>query len=418
MYTISGIHLPTLYLIGALAGVPAMLLLMATSAQRLKDRPAVTRFCLAIGAGSLALALLWAHGREPIPVPTAIPAAGIAGMAQAVLLARAAAGLFGARLAWTTAMLVLLGGSASYLLAAATGAIWAAVAIVVGLQGGLYAMAAVFALRARDPAGPVFRFAFGLQHGIVALLTLLRGGELLVRYAAGLGHDGGMFADSGLNQLYALSLAMSPLLTALLVMGVLNARLANRLLQVSLTDELTGIRTRRHLTTEAPRLMQWLQASGRRAAVLMIDLDNFKQINDTWGHTIGDRALRYAALSLQKELRSDSLIARYGGEEFCAIVPVNDAAEAMATAERLRASLAARPALLGGRTIRLTVSIGVAVQGEIDDFDALLECADARVYEAKARGRNCVVGGSCDQATARSQPPAAAPDLVQAATTS
>ncbi|HRO62051.1 MAG TPA: GGDEF domain-containing protein, partial [Burkholderiaceae bacterium] len=267
---------------------------------------------------------------------------------------------------------------------------------------------------ARDPAGPVFRFAFGLQHGTVALLTLLRGGELLVRYAAGLDHDGGTFADSGLNQLSALSWAMSPLLTALLVMGVLNARLANRLLQVSLTDELTGIRTRRHLTAEAPRLMQWMRASGRRAAVLMIDLDNFKRINDTWGHTIGDRALRYAALILQKELRWVSLIACYGGEEFCAIVPVNDVAEAIATAERLRASVAAKPALLGGRSIRLTVSIGVAVQGEIDDFDALLECADARVYEAKARGRNCVVGGICDLATAHSGPLTGAPELAQA----
>ncbi|HRO61727.1 MAG TPA: hypothetical protein PK177_21655, partial [Burkholderiaceae bacterium] len=90
MYTISGIHPPTLHLIGALAGVPAMLLLMSTSGQRLKDRPAVIRFCLAIGAGSLALALLWAHGRSASPPPATIPAAGIAGMAQAMSYREAA----------------------------------------------------------------------------------------------------------------------------------------------------------------------------------------------------------------------------------------------------------------------------------------------------------------------------------------
>lgn len=197
---------------------------------------------------------------------------------------------------------------------------------------------------------------------------------------------------TSLNLVTALVGSISPLLTALIVLGVLNARMSDRLLKLALTDELTGVHTRRHLLEAAPEIIARLRADGRRAAVMMFDLDHFKRVNDVHGHQVGDRVLRHAAAMMRKALRADSLLARYGGEEFCAIVPVGDEVEALAVAERVRGTLASRPIGLNGVSIALTVSIGVAVQRGDLRFDELLMLADDHVYAAKTRGRNCVVG--------------------------
>jgi len=128
--------------------------------------------------------------------------------------------------------------------------------------------------------------------------------------------------------------------------------------------------------------------------VLFIDLDHFKTVNDTYGHSVGDRLLTEVATLLHKGLRQEDLLARYGGEEFAILVHGVDIAGAASLAERLRRSVAEhRPSTVPKAGFRQTVSVGLAgfpYQG-IQDARTLMAAADAAMYTAKKRGRNRVV---------------------------
>jgi diguanylate cyclase (GGDEF)-like protein len=126
-------------------------------------------------------------------------------------------------------------------------------------------------------------------------------------------------------------------------------------------------------------------------ALLMVDIDNFKNINDQHGHGIGDLVLRHVANVLRQSLRPDSLIVRYGGDEFCALVPVPGEAAAFVVAERLRSTMEASPYRLDNQRIPVTLSIGVTVHRHGKTLRQLLDEADRRAYRAKAGGRNRVV---------------------------
>lgn len=384
----ASIQLPTLYLSGSLSGALAALILMMPGGPRDADRVAVFRLGLALALGAITMATLWLNSRASAAGP--IPVAAIAAMAQAALLAHASTRLFGGSLPGWITLLALCVAVPAYFVAAAFGSPAMRMAVVCALQAGFFGLAALHALRARDPVGAGFRRGFALIYGLLATLIALLTADLLAIDPQG--GSRGVFMSSALNLLTVLVGSISPLLTALIVLGVLNARMSDRLLKLALTDELTGVHTRRHLLDAAPEIIARLRAGGRRAAVMMFDLDHFKRVNDLHGHQVGDRVLRHAAALMRKALRADSLLARYGGEEFCAIVPVGDEVEALAVAERVRGTLAGRPIGLNGVSIALTVSIGVAVQRGDLRFDELLVLADDYVYEAKTRGRNCVVG--------------------------
>jgi diguanylate cyclase (GGDEF)-like protein len=384
----ASIQLPTLYLSGALSGVLAAFILMMPGGPRDTDRDAVSRFGLALALGAIMMFTLWLNGRVSARGP--IPIAAIAAMAQATLLAHASTRLFGGRLPGWVTLLALGVALPAYFAAAAFGSPATRVAVVCALQAVFCGLAALHALRARDPVGAGFRRGFALLYGLIATLIALLTVELLTIGP----QDGarGVFMATRINLFTALVGSISPLLTALIVLGVLNARMSDRLLKLALTDELTGVHTRRHLLEAAPEIIARLRARGSRAAVMMFDLDHFKRVNDVHGHQVGDRVLRHAAAIMRKALRADSLLARYGGEEFCAIVPAGDEVEALAAAERVRGALASRPIALNGVSIALTVSIGVAVQRGDLRFDELLVLADDHVYAAKTQGRNRVVG--------------------------
>jgi two-component system cell cycle response regulator len=156
------------------------------------------------------------------------------------------------------------------------------------------------------------------------------------------------------------------------------------------TDALTGICNRRHLEE---RLHDMLSAAHRHhqpAAVLMIDVDHFKRVNDTLGHAGGDAVLRQVADRLHQRVRLEDVVGRWGGEEFLVLGAATDATAAEALAGRLLAAVAGSPfAIEGAGDVGVTVSIGCAAG--IDDAEALLRRADAALYEAKAKGRNRVV---------------------------
>ena len=158
------------------------------------------------------------------------------------------------------------------------------------------------------------------------------------------------------------------------------------------TDALTGVMTRRAFNEQADREIARASRYGTPLSCALIDADHFKSINDTYGHGIGDLALKHLASICSKELRASDCIGRLGGEEFAIILPETGRRTAMEVAERLRAIIAATPFEVGGgRTIRLTASIGVAEYSEsIKTFDGLLSNADFAMYDAKSAGRNRV----------------------------
>jgi diguanylate cyclase (GGDEF)-like protein len=125
----------------------------------------------------------------------------------------------------------------------------------------------------------------------------------------------------------------------------------------------------------------------------MIDADHFKQINDRYGHGVGDAVLCHLAVQLKRSLRKSDVCGRMGGEEFAMLLPDTPVAEATALAERFCQSYAATPTNSEGLEIANTVSIGVASDGY--DIDHLLRCADEALYQAKAAGRNRVVSQAC-----------------------
>ncbi len=124
---------------------------------------------------------------------------------------------------------------------------------------------------------------------------------------------------------------------------------------------------------------------------MMIDLDHFKEINDAYGHAVGDEALQMVANIGRKILRSVDFFARYGGEEFAVALPETSLVQALKVAERLRQTLGETPITPGRNAIYITVSVGlcVAAPGSVD-FDTLLRQADQALYKAKDNGRNRV----------------------------
>lgn len=165
-------------------------------------------------------------------------------------------------------------------------------------------------------------------------------------------------------------------------------------------DPLTGLYNRRYADTYLRRVSQEASRSGQPFALMLLDLDRFKNVNDTWGHMAGDEVLVETARRLAGNLREIDLIARYGGEEFVVAMPQTGLAEAHAAAERLRRRIGEQPmhSPSSGQDIAVTVSIGVAIcpPGKIAPEalpQALLQQADAALYASKNEGRNQVTLG-------------------------
>lgn len=170
-------------------------------------------------------------------------------------------------------------------------------------------------------------------------------------------------------------------------LAVANRRLAN----AALTDLLTGLPNRRSAMDQLEQAWNAATRSGSPLSVMMIDIDHFKHINDTYGHATGDVVLREAADTLRASARRGDSVCRVGGEEFLVICPNTDLVAVMLSAERLRTTLEAKRIAIGQAEKSITVSIGVATRGaEITDIDALVSLADQALYAAKESGRNKV----------------------------
>ncbi|MCW3480358.1 sensor domain-containing diguanylate cyclase [Neisseriaceae bacterium JH1-16] len=166
-------------------------------------------------------------------------------------------------------------------------------------------------------------------------------------------------------------------------------QLEDELRRLATTDALTELHNRRAFLAEAEPLLQRARQQGRPVSLIMLDIDHFKQINDSYGHPAGDQALRRLADALREVLRASDICGRLGGEEFAALLPGTALPDAMRIAERLRQRAAAIDVVLPSGHAAMTISLGVAELKPSDlDLAALFARADQALYDAKHQGRN------------------------------
>jgi two-component system cell cycle response regulator len=173
--------------------------------------------------------------------------------------------------------------------------------------------------------------------------------------------------------------------------ALVRTRLFEQAERLATTDGLTGLLNRRTFNAQIQGRLREAQRYNRPLSLLLLDIDHFKKVNDTYGHPAGDAVLRGVAGLLQKQARETDIVARYGGEEMALILPETEATGAQAIAERIRRATAAvtHPSEQGA--IQVTVSIGLATwPGPGESAEAILEAADKALYRAKQGGRNRV----------------------------
>lgn len=164
------------------------------------------------------------------------------------------------------------------------------------------------------------------------------------------------------------------------------------------TDPLTELFNYRHFEQALANEMERTGRTGGNTILIMLDLDHFKQVNDSWGHEVGNQALKLSAQSILSSIRKLDLACRYGGEEFAIILPMTDLLTGIKVAERIRKAIEEAPLFIDGEDIALTASLGVAAFGcfQQESPERLVERADQYLYEAKQSGRNRVCHENID----------------------
>ncbi len=175
--------------------------------------------------------------------------------------------------------------------------------------------------------------------------------------------------------------------------------LQRRLYESSTRDGLTRLYNRKYFTERLTAEVAYSRRHKVKLAVLLLDLDDFKQINDTHGHLAGDMVLRLVSAQMQRLLRVEDLVARFGGEEFVVLARSTGKTEAVRLAERIRESIAELEIPIADRSLKVTLSMGVAALPDVTPEGGpteLIALADARLYKAKAEGKNrvCAEGGA------------------------
>ncbi|MGE0312359.1 MAG: diguanylate cyclase [Lautropia sp.] len=309
-------------------------------------------------------------------------------------------------------------------------AIWTAIAVIASVQTGLgsgpeqhlhrivltsmvqggFVAAIIPLLWRRRRVEPPVPLAWII--GCAAACALGHAARVVHTLSTGVtvGRDG-MVAGNLTIALMVLFFALAPMIFAMALIGLVNGRIGLELRRMATTDPLSGLPNRKTVLARAQGLLSMSNEARPITAVMMLDLDRFKAINDRYGHAAGDDVIADFGRLLRTTVPRDALAGRYGGEEFCVVARVASELEALELAERVRRAAARRrsdrPAatVLDGvdgdtptrPSIRFTVSIGVALAPrDATGLEALLLIADRRVYLAKADGRNRVVAQEVD----------------------
>ncbi len=384
--------IPTVYLMTGFSSAVAAGILLWLRKDHRDSGPALTIFAasvLALGSGFTAFAY-----RSTIPANLGPPLGyAMYGLAT-VLLWLGSAQMFGrpvrARPAWAAFALYL----PCILLINTATAHYAQLRIVLGSAFVMFFLALATREAHRSPWRKSLR-SVRLMRALMLAILVVTASRMLMFLLNGIPlHADGTASPGAARLLFSLVFGAFPFAMTVAVLSITNSQLSTRLRQQAATDDLTGLVSRRSLYDSAQSMLARAQrGTAACIALLMIDLDDFKAINDRYGHVLGDRVLCHVANVLRTSLRPDSLIARYGGDEFCALVPVQSEAAAFAIAERLRSTMADSPCTADGVSIAVTLSIGVTLHRSGANLRQLLEEADRRTYRAKSQGRNRVVAG-------------------------
>ncbi|WP_159432397.1 sensor domain-containing diguanylate cyclase [Caldanaerobius fijiensis] len=174
--------------------------------------------------------------------------------------------------------------------------------------------------------------------------------------------------------------------------ALFNAKLYREMTQKSIMDPMTKLYNRRYFTDVLNDVIEICKKEGLNVSLIMIDIDYFKRVNDTYGHLIGDDVLKELANRIKMCLRNDDIVARYGGEEFVVVLPAVDEKQAYNIAERIRVEIESKPFNTRIGELNITVSAGVCeYPAKADSLERLIANADRALYMAKAGGRNRVV---------------------------
>lgn len=292
----------------------------------------------------------------------------------------------------TTAVLCWLAMDAAW--------VWLRITFVAAMWAGLYLWAAV------NVWSHVRRGMRQRWGGLYAAPMLLAAAMLALRSLRAIESPETVAYEVEQNTVLSVGSSLTGLVAALLLqmmlISLLVSRLVGRLKRLSRHDPLTSLLNRRamnELLDQEEHRVRRLTSKGAgpvggQMAVLMIDIDHFKRLNDSCGHATGDRALQHLATLMGSRLRDIDHLARWGGEEFLALLPATSGADALALAERLCERVRKLPLQADGLPLPLTVSVGVAEWlGPHDSLVHLLGRADRALYEAKQAGRDRVISG-------------------------
>lgn len=226
-------------------------------------------------------------------------------------------------------------------------------------------------------------FARRLTAGIAAALAAL----ILIRTLSGYVFPSGDGVDSEalLQVIYAVGFSSTDVLIPICVILMISENLRAVFENQAMYDSLTGSLTRRVLFELGEREFSGCRRSGAQLSVLMMDIDHFKKINDTFGHGVGDAVIQDFATRTQSLLRQPSFLARYGGEEFVAVLPDTSAQDAALIAERIRSAV---QAYTGTAQYRVSIGIACTSRQGCDSLATLIQNADRALYQAKQGGRN------------------------------
>lgn len=223
---------------------------------------------------------------------------------------------------------------------------------------------------------------------LVGLLFLVRA-FLVAKLPAG---SYGLYANVPINPATFFVASIAQLTLTFGFMHMMHCSITEELHKLASRDSLTGAYNRRSMEEEFQRLRALHQRNGEVLAVVMIDIDHFKAVNDEYGHLAGDEVLRQLSELAQSMIRRHDYFARYGGEEFCLLLPATRAEEAGLLAARLRLRFSETRIVLGRAELTCTISLGIAdSSGAGLEFEALVGAGDQALYRAKQDGRNRVV---------------------------
>jgi diguanylate cyclase (GGDEF)-like protein len=204
------------------------------------------------------------------------------------------------------------------------------------------------------------------------------------------------------NRLYTIGAGLLVFVVLFALLTVLSRRFISELgssqdelLRLASIDSLTGLLNRKAVLERADSEISRSERTGAPLSCLLMDLDGFKEVNDTHGHQTGDTALRRLAQVLGEQVRRHDVVSRYGGEEFLVLLPETSAGAGLVVAEKIRRAVSIEPFPGEGASLSMTISIGLAVKRRGESLDSFISRADTALYRAKAEGRNrvCVANG-------------------------